>query len=105
MRLLILSIAAAALSWPSSASAPAADPVASPAKPRALDKFISDDCRKTAPYLADDDAGAAYRGKGLMPRKLDELPDATTYMAVLRRDENGCEDPLTMIEYRQGSDR
>ena len=104
MRLLILPLAAAALSWPSSAAAPAADPAASPAKPRALDQLVSDDCRKTTRYLADDDAGAAYRGKGLKPRKLDELPDATTYMAVYRT-VDGCEAPLTMIEYRQGSDR
>ena len=40
-----------------------------------------------------------YRGPRLAPRKLTELPPATTYMAVLR-EIGGCDAPLTMVEYR-----
>lgn len=42
---------------------------------------------------------AARRGGKLMPRKLTELPPATTYMAVWRH-VGGCVAPLTMVEYR-----
>jgi hypothetical protein len=37
-------------------------------------------------------------------RKLDELPDATGYMAVYRT-VDGCEVPMTVVEYRQGLGR
>lgn len=40
-----------------------------------------------------------YRGPRLTPKKLTELPPATTYMAVLR-EIGGCDAPLTMVEYR-----
>jgi len=40
-----------------------------------------------------------YRGPRLAPKKLTELPPATTYMAVLR-EIGGCDSPLTMVEYR-----
>ena len=40
-----------------------------------------------------------YQGKPLTPKKLNELPPATTYMAVLRII-GGCEAPLTLTEYR-----
>ena len=42
---------------------------------------------------------AARRGGKLMPHKLNELPPATTYMAVWRH-VGGCVAPLTMVEYR-----
>jgi len=42
---------------------------------------------------------AARRGGKLSPRHLDELPPATTYMAVFRHI-GGCEAPLTMVDYR-----
>jgi hypothetical protein len=40
-----------------------------------------------------------YRGPRLAPKKLTELPPATTYMAVLR-EIGGCDAPLTMVDYR-----
>ena len=54
-------------------------------------------CRRTTSYLAG--KSGAYRGKPLTPRKLTELPPATTYMAVYRHI-GVCDDPLTMVEYR-----
>jgi len=54
-------------------------------------------CRRTTSYLADQ--SGMYQGKPIAPKKLTELPKATGYMAVLRRI-NGCEAPLTMVEYR-----
>jgi len=56
-------------------------------------------CPRTTSYLAD--KSGLYRGDPLMPRKLTELPPATGYMAVYRLI-NGCEAPLTMVEYRRG---
>ena len=55
------------------------------------------ECQRTASYLADQTG--AYRGQPLTPRKLTELPPAITYMAVYRHI-GECEDPLTMVEYR-----
>lgn len=107
MRLLMLPVAATLMSGPSSAFAPTAEAVPAPApaveRPRAVEQMISDDCRRTSRHYAD--ADSVYRGEPLTPRKLDDLPDATAYMAVMRRDANGCEDPLTVIEYRQGDRR
>ena len=40
-----------------------------------------------------------YRGKGVAPKKLNELPRAVTYMAVYRKI-GGCEVPLTLSDYR-----
>ena len=54
-------------------------------------------CPHTNSYLAD--KSGLYQGKPLTPRKLTELPPATTYMAVYRHI-GGCEAPLTMVEYR-----
>ena len=54
-------------------------------------------CPQTSSYLADQ--SGMYRGKPVSPKKLTELPQAQGYMAVLRRI-NGCEAPLTMVEYR-----
>ena len=59
-------------------------------------------CRHTTNYLAGE--SSLYRGKPLAPRKLTELPPATTYMAVYRRID-GCEAPLTMVEYRSAHGR
>ena len=42
---------------------------------------------------------AARRGGKLSPRHLEELPPATTYMAVFRHI-GDCEAPLTMVDYR-----
>ena len=54
-------------------------------------------CPRTTSYLAD--TGSIYRGEPLAPRKLNQLPPGTTYMAVYRRID-GCDAPLTMVEYR-----
>lgn len=56
------------------------------------------ECPQTTSYLAD--RSGLFRGMPLTPRKLTELPPATTYMAVYRRI-GGCEAPLTMVEYRR----
>ena len=53
----------------------------------------SADCPRTASYYA------YHEGKPLKPRKLTELPPAIGYMAVYRTI-NGCDAPLTMVEYR-----
>ena len=59
-------------------------------------------CPRTTSYLAD--KSGLYRGKPLTPRKLTELPPATTYMAVYRHI-GPCEAPMTMVEYRTGARR
>jgi len=44
----------------------------------------------------------AYRGDGpLRPQKLTELPPANAYVAVWRRDANGCETPV-VVRYNLG---
>ena len=73
-----------------SAPAIAAD-AGQPGKPPAAN------CPHTTSYLAD--KSGPYQGKPLTPRKLTDLPPATTYMAVYRHI-GGCEAPLTMVEYR-----
>jgi len=75
------------LSGPAIAAGPASAPVAS----------SSAECPRTTSYLAD--KSGLYRGAPLVPRKLTELPPATTYMAVYRHI-GLCEVPLTMSEYR-----
>ena len=59
-------------------------------------------CPRTTSYLAH--GKGIYRGAPLTPRKLTELPAATGYMAVYRQI-NGCDAPLTVVEYRQGRRR
>jgi hypothetical protein len=59
-------------------------------------------CPKTTSYLAG--RSSLYRGEALAPRRLTELPPAAGYMAVYRVI-NGCEAPLTMVEYRRGARR
>ena len=55
------------------------------------------ECPHTTSYLAEQ--SGLYQGQPLTPRKLTELPPATTYMAVYRHI-GACEEPLTMAEYR-----
>jgi hypothetical protein len=55
-------------------------------------------CRKTATHYAG--SGSAWKGDGLQPKKLNELPPAVGYMAVVRVID-GCEVPLTVVEYRK----
>ncbi len=54
-------------------------------------------CRRAADRLV-------WRDDKLQPRKLTELPPAQGFMAVYRVT-NGCEDPMTMVEYRTGRRR
>lgn len=54
-------------------------------------------CPRTTSYLAD--KTGIYRGPGIAPKKLTELPPATAYMAVYRV-VAGCEVPMTVTEYR-----
>ena len=54
-------------------------------------------CPRTSAHAAD--SGGIYRGAPVVPRKLNQLPPATTYMAVYRHIGH-CEAPLTMVEYR-----
>ena len=63
---------------------------------RSPDASTASKCHRTTSYLAD---SGLYRGEPLKPRKLTELPPATTYMAVLRHI-GDCEAPMTMAEYR-----
>ena len=72
----------------------AAPPLQSPQSP---DARAASKCPRTTSYLAD--KSGLYRGRPLAPRKLTELPPATTYMAVYRHI-GDCEAPLTMAEYR-----
>ena len=81
-----------ALSLPTAAIGASVEPIS----PRAVAGSASN-CPRTTSYLAD--TSSLYRGAPLAPRKLNQLPPATTYMAVYRRI-GGCEAPLTMVEYR-----
>lgn len=60
------------------------------------------DCPRAASYLAD--KTGVYSNRPLVPRKLTELPPATTYMAVYRHI-GRCEAPLTMSAYRNPRQR
>jgi hypothetical protein len=51
-------------------------------------------CQRTTSHYA-----VVDRTKALTPHKLTELPPGKTYMAVYRRID-GCEFPMTMVEYR-----
>ena len=99
MILLALSMstpAAAAGPIPARAAAPAAEP---PITPDPLDTRRAGNCRRTVSHHAGRDS--LYRGFPLAPQKLTELPPAVGYMAVYRT-VNGCEVPLTIVEYRTG---
>lgn len=55
------------------------------------------ECRRTTNYLAG--GSSLFQGKPLKPQKLTELPPGIAYMAVYRHI-GACEDPLTMVDYR-----
>ena len=59
-------------------------------------------CPRTSSYLAEQ--SGVLRGKPPAPRKLNELPKGTGFMAVFRHI-NGCEAPLTMVDYRNSRRR
>ena len=103
----ILLVAATALLAQASSAAPADSQRSAPpqartpsvVKPLAMAKK---ECRKPTSHHAD--SVSAWRDKPLTPRKLTELPPATSYMAVYRT-VDGCEEPMTVAEYRRGAAR
>ena len=56
-------------------------------------------CRRPVGHHAG--KGSLNRSQPLTPKKLTELPPAIGYMAVYRT-VNGCEVPMTIVEYRTG---
>ena len=60
------------------------------------------ECRKASSYRADTDL--AWRDEPPAPRKLTELPGGHAYMAVYRT-VNGCEVPMSVVEYRNSGRR
>ena len=59
-------------------------------------------CPRTSSYLAEQ--SGVLRSKPPAPRKLNDLPKGTAFMAVFRHI-NGCEAPLTMVDYRNSRRR
>ena len=91
MRLLLL-VVAALIAAPSAAAEPVKAP---PASPKA-------NCPRTTGHYASKDS--MYRGDRIAPKNLTELPPGIGFMAVYRT-VNGCEAPMTMVEYRTGRRR
>jgi hypothetical protein len=86
--MLLFAVLLSAAEIPASAASDAAPPVAK-----------ANSCPRTTRQYA------WQRGKPLTPKKLTELPPGKGYMAVYRT-VNGCEYPMTMVEYRtQGRSR
>ena len=75
-----------------------AGPAAAPAVERP-DPLKLSNCRRATGHHADKEP--TYRRGAPGPRKLNELPPATAFMAVYRVI-NGCEVPMTIVEYRTG---
>ena len=105
MRLPLI-LAALTISVPAASEAPA--PSLAPGSAGATSAVVRstpveiDKCRPTRTHFAN--SVSAWRGEPVRPRKLDELPRATAYMAVYRTI-NGCEMPMTVVEYRNSSRR
>jgi hypothetical protein len=94
MRLPLVIVAAIGASAPAASAGPVAAPAPVLEKPRAI---ASDACRRPTSYQAH--RGSIHHGERLAPKKLTDLPPATSYMAVYRVI-NGCEVPMTVTEYR-----
>jgi len=75
---------------------------AAPVQPPQAKAPNAANCQRTAAHHARQ--GSMFRGDPVTPKKLTELPPAIGYMAVYRT-VNGCEVPMTMIEYRSGRRR
>ena len=101
MRVSAIVLAVIIIAAPAPAAGPApAGPVDKPDQGASVHQAPkADNCPLTTSYFAG--RGSTHRGAPLAPRKLTELPPATTYMAVHRKID-GCEVPLTMTEYRTG---
>src|SRR4028118_427574 len=81
---------------------PAPAPPRPPPRPVARNPIASapgDNCPRTTSHYAGKDS--MYRGEPVAPPKLTELPPAVGFMAVYRT-VNGCEVPMTIVEYRTG---
>jgi hypothetical protein len=89
----ILLVAAAALVAPAAAAPPA------PAEPTAAQKAPAE-CRTSSVHQA----SPFKRGDPVRPKNLGELPPATGYKAVLRTID-GCDAPLTLVEYQRATGR
>jgi poly(3-hydroxybutyrate) depolymerase len=74
----------------------AAEPVKAPKAPAGTK------CPRTTSYYAGQNS--KYGGDRIAPKKLNELPSAVGFMAVYRT-VNGCEAPMTIVEYRTGRRR
>ena len=70
-----------------------------PRTPKPLESRSPDDCPRATSYFAG--SGSSYRGDRIAPQKLAELPPAVGFMAVYRT-QDGCADPMTVVEYRTG---
>jgi len=88
-------VSVAMLALAISGSATAATPIGDQTGP-------NPNCPRTSSYLAGQ--SGVLRGKPPAPRKLNELPKGTAFMAVFRHI-NGCEAPLTMVDYRNSRRR
>ena len=60
---------------------------------------VVNSCKRTTSHYAG--KSSIYRGDRIAPKKLTELPPAIGFMAVYRT-VNGCEVPMTIVEYRAG---
>ncbi len=83
-----------ALSTPAATAGPAPAPAVE--KP---DLTAAINCPRTTRHFAG--KGSMFRGDPVVPRKLAELPPAVGYKAVYRT-VNGCEVPMTIVEYQTG---
>ena len=94
MRYLLLAPAVALMPQASAAEKLALAPAVESPRPVA-----HTECRTPTSFKANTDI--IWRGDGIAPSKLTELPPAQGYMAVYRT-VNGCELPMTVVEYRAG---
>ena len=97
MRLLVLAVAAilptGSAVAPAQQTAPA--PVTSNQRAQPLPGASpAQNCRRPDFRQADRNGPTQFK-------RLDQLPDATAYMAVYRT-VDGCEEPMTVVEYRTG---
>ena len=101
MRLLVLALAAAVLPAASVAPAQQASPPLNPIDPQSPlaakplpDTNAAEKCRRPDYRRAEDSGKVEFK-------RLDQLPEATAYMAVYRTIAD-CEVPMTVTEYRTG---
>jgi hypothetical protein len=99
MMLFVLAVSAPAASAgpvPAQAPTPA---VTLPVARNPIASGTADNCPRTTSHYAG--KGSVYRGEPVAPQRLTELPPAIGFMAVYRT-VNGCEVPMTIVEYRTG---